>query len=356
MEKQELEGRAFAAERTVVELEHTVTVLQRQLQDASCSLAQAGENQQLATLAPQPSSPTQSSSRDRNIVKVAKLIQNNAMVCLSKIEGQLTERKQDLSPTTNRPETDSHQSMLQFPEASTTDKNHRSAASGDEHASIHKDDDDHVHKRVQEEDTLSIASTLSMIVPLNLRSRDNPYEFLDHPSVNQEPNITDLILEKFEVENLSGSSNDASLLSGEECKENESHECVTNKPTDSTYHNISQKPEPAAGTTKSIRNPQLISLVSGGILEADSLSFSTVYKCDDPVALKTTISQIFLLRKYHADLVFCKKNQKKLHLCLSNLYLQSRQRRRNFSLEKNEANVQLPSTFINSSEMKTNSI
>lgn len=155
-----------------------------------------------------------------------------------------------------------------------------------------------IFTRVQE-DTLSTASTLSMTAPLNLRSRDNAYEFLDHPSVNQDPHIKDLMLEKFEGENFSGPSNDASLLSGEECKENGSHECITNKSTDSTDHNISQKPEvpidfpyPAAGTTKSIRNSQLTSLVAERILKDDSLSFSTVYKYDDPVALKPTTSQI----------------------------------------------------------------
>lgn len=123
----------------------------------------------------------------------------------------------------------------------------------------------YIFTRVPEEDTLSTASTLSMTVPLNLRSRDNAHEFLDRSSVNQDSHIKDPMLEKFEVGNFSGSSNDASLLSGEKCKENENHEFITNKPTDSTDHNISQKPEvpidflqPAAGTTKSTRNPQLL--------------------------------------------------------------------------------------------------
>ncbi|XP_070621537.1 uncharacterized protein [Erythrolamprus reginae] len=322
MEKQELEGRAFAAERTMVELEHTVTVLQRQLQDASCSLAQPGENQQHAS---SPSSPTQSSSRfffkinkksaasnlqkqgdavlpkqklKKRLVKIhqqvlSKPATTSRKVCLSKVERQLTEYKQDLSSTMSSPEADFHQNTLQFSEASTTVKNDRSGTSGDEYASVNKDNDDHVHKRIQEEDSLSTASTLPLSVPLNLRSRNNAHEFLDHPSVNQDPHVKDPTFEKSEVENFNGSSN------GQECKENESHECITNKPKDFSDHNISQKPEvpidfpqPAAGTTKPTRNPQLSSLVADRILEDDRLSFSTVYKCDDPVALKPTTSHI----------------------------------------------------------------
>lgn len=152
--------------------------------------------------------------------------------------------------------------------------------------------------RVQEEDTLSTASTLSMTIPLNL-SRDDAQEFLNYPSVNQEPHTKNPMLEKLEVENFSGSSNDVSLLHGEGCKEDENHERVTNKPTDSTDHNISQKPEaptdfpqPATGTTKSTRNPQLTSPVAGEILEDGCLSLSSIHKSDDTVALKPTISQI----------------------------------------------------------------
>ncbi|XP_032084647.1 uncharacterized protein LOC116516327 [Thamnophis elegans] len=335
MEKQELEGRAFTAERTVEELEHTVAVLQGQLQDATCSLAQPGESQQHASSSPQPS-PTQSSSRfffkinkksaekitasnlqkqgdavlpkqklKKRLVKIHRQVLSKPAakprkVCLSKVEGQFTEHKQDLSPTMSSSEADSRRSTLQFPEASVTDKNQKSGASGDEHGSINEDDEDnHVHKRVPEEDTLSTASTLSMMASLNLRSRDEAHEFLDHSSVNQDRHIKDPMLLKFEIENFSGSSKDAFLLSGEKCKENENHECIAKKPTDSTGHSISQKPEvpvdflqPAVGITKSTRNPQLTSLVAEGILEDDSLSFSTVCKCDDPVALKPTTGHI----------------------------------------------------------------
>ncbi|KAM3830531.1 uncharacterized protein M6D78_012373 [Vipera latastei] len=335
MEKQELEGRAFVAERTVVELEHTVAALQRQLQDTSCSSAQPGETQQPASLPSQPSSPIQASSRfffkinkksaekitasnlqkqgdavlpkqkfKKRLVKIhrqvlSKPATRSRKVCLPKVEEQLTEHKQDLSPTMSSPEADSHQSMLQFPEASTTGQHHRTGASGDEHAPLHKDDGVHVHKRVQEEDTLSTTSTLSMTIPLNLRSRDDAQEFFNHPSVNQEPHTKNPMLEKLEIENFSGSSNDVSLLHGEGCKEDENHERVTNKPADSTDHNISQKPEaptdfpqPDAGTTKSTRNPQLTSPVAGEILEDGCLSFSSIHKSDDTVALKPTISQI----------------------------------------------------------------
>ncbi|KAM6431699.1 uncharacterized protein PHA67_001239 isoform 4-T5 [Liasis olivaceus] len=170
VEKQELERRAIAAEKTLVELEHTVTVLQRQLQDAGCSSAQPGENHQPTSSPFQPFSPTQASSRffkinkkpaekttasnlqkqGNAVIPKQKLMKKRLVkihrralpkpatrpreVCLSRVEGQCTEHKKDLSQTVSSPEADSHKSMLQFPEASTTGKNHRSGASGYEQA------------------------------------------------------------------------------------------------------------------------------------------------------------------------------------------------------------------------------
>ncbi|XP_039212480.1 uncharacterized protein LOC120313980 isoform X2 [Crotalus tigris] len=391
MEKQELEGRAFVAERTMVELEHTVAVLQRQLQDTSCSSAQTGESQQPAPSPSQPSSRIQASNRfffkinkksaekitasnlqkqgdavlpkqkfKKRLVKIhrqvlSKPATRSRKVCLSKGEEQLTEHTQDLSPTMSSPEADSHQSMLQFPEASTAGKHHRSEAFGDEHTALHKDDGVHVHKRVQEEDTLSTASTLSMTIPLNFRSRDDVHEFLNHPSVNQESHTKNPMLEKSEVENVSGSSNDVSLLRGEGCKEDENH--------DSTDHNISQKPEvpadfpqPAAETTKSARNPQLTSPVAGEILEDGSLSFSTIHKSDDTVALKPTISHILPAEEMPHSFGLLQEKPEKAASVSKQLVFSSQDRGEELSLEKNEANVQLPSTSINSSETKTNSI
>ncbi|KAM6431697.1 uncharacterized protein PHA67_001239 isoform 2-T2 [Liasis olivaceus] len=404
VEKQELERRAIAAEKTLVELEHTVTVLQRQLQDAGCSSAQPGENHQPTSSPFQPFSPTQASSRffkinkkpaekttasnlqkqGNAVIPKQKLMKKRLVkihrralpkpatrpreVCLSRVEGQCTEHKKDLSQTVSSPEADSHKSMLQFPEASTTGKNHRSGASGYEQAQVHKDYDDYVHKRVQEEDTLSTASTLPMATPLSRRRRrrrrrDYVHEIFYHSSVNQEPHIKNLVLEKSEVENFSRSSN-VSLLSGEGCKENENPECINNNLIDSTNHKISQKPEvsidlpqPAAWTTKSIRNPQVTSPFTGmSPLEDDSLSCSTVHRSDTTVALKPTTSQILPAEETPCSTDFLQQNAEKTTSVSKLSVSPVKTEEKEFSLERNEANVQLPSTSIKSLETKTNYI